>query len=106
MTKNNWQAVTIATQNEAVESVADILRTVGADGVQIVDDQVPVKVIAYFENNEQLSATLNKIQSQLNELQRYDIDQHQALLLLRVLRNLNGKMNGKAITTRHVLHAI
>ncbi|MBK0039924.1 MULTISPECIES: 50S ribosomal protein L11 methyltransferase [Leuconostoc] len=74
MTKNNWQAVTIATQNEAVESVADILRTVGADGVQIVDDQVPVKVIAYFENNEQLSATLNKIQSQLNELQRYDID--------------------------------
>ena len=33
----NWQAVSVATKNEAIETVADILLQVGAQGVQIND---------------------------------------------------------------------
>ena len=69
----NWQAVRVDTNTEAVEFVCDLLISVGADGVQI-DETNGISVIAYYEDNDQLSPILSNIQARLQLLSKMAVD--------------------------------
>ncbi|GMA68820.1 ribosomal protein L11 methyltransferase [Leuconostoc litchii] len=106
MTNNNWQAVTVSTNVEAIEAVADILMTVGADGVAIIDDSFPAKVTAYYEDNSKLPETVKNIQNSVKQLAKFNIDAQPATIDLNGVSQSDWENNWKSYyhTTRITRH--
>lgn len=90
----NWQAVQITTQNQAIEAVSEILLSVGAQGVQIVDES-DVQVIAYFEANDQFPATVSTIRTRLAALANFGIDASPATITIDGIAQSDWENNWK-----------
>ncbi|CAM3123505.1 50S ribosomal protein L11 methyltransferase [Leuconostoc rapi] len=90
----NWQALNVATKNEAIEAVSDILLRAGAEGVQ-VDDSDNVSVIAYYEDDANLPKTVSYIATALDQLPQFGIDASPATISLNGVVQADWEDNWK-----------
>ncbi|HAV51856.1 MAG TPA: 50S ribosomal protein L11 methyltransferase, partial [Leuconostoc mesenteroides] len=107
MTNNKWQAWTVATNNDGIEPIADILMSTGAEGVQIVDDISPVTVTAYFEDDASLPNTVSRIKEQFDNLVTLGVDASPATITLNDVAQSDWENNWKQYyhatrITRHI----
>ena len=101
----NWQAVSVATKNEAIEAVADILLQAGAQGVQI-NDHDAISVTAYYPDDEQLGETITAIQKALKHLSDIGMSVAPATITVNGIQQKDWEDNWKAYyhaerVTRH-----
>ena len=90
----NWQGITIGTNNEAVEAIADILISAGADGVQI-EEKAIVYVTAYYENNEHLATVVAGIESRIQHLKNIGINVSPGTVTLQNVSQTDWEDNWK-----------
>lgn len=107
MMNNKWQAITVTTNNDSIELVADILMSNGAEGVQIVDDISPVTVTAYFEDDASLPHIVSRIKEQLENLMTFGVDASPATVTLNGVSQSDWENNWKQYyhatrITRHI----
>ncbi|MFI5359983.1 MAG: 50S ribosomal protein L11 methyltransferase [Halanaerobiales bacterium] len=79
----NWKEISVEVNEESYEAVANILNELGSNGVVFEETGSRVKLTAYYNNDENFPALLERLRERINELSAYALDAGDAVITVQ-----------------------